>query len=215
MHSYVNIHTHHASADRGVFVFNNRFGYDPAYSLMSWFSIGIHPWDAGRIELDVETELATWLQHPNCFGVGECGLDKLRGPEMTLQQQIFDTQLTLARTYHKPVIIHCVKAFNELLEIAKPYLGNVPLIVHGFHKSEQLATQLAAKGFYISLSPALVLQARFDVACIPPGQLFLETDMSQEPIAAIYEAAALRLGMSTEALAHQINLNFERLKPKN
>jgi TatD DNase family protein len=36
---------------------------------------------------------------------------------MELQQSVFEQQLLLAQKYNKPVIIHCVAAFQEVIEI--------------------------------------------------------------------------------------------------
>ena len=62
---YINIHTHHLSKDNGVFLFNNRFGFDKEFYINSFFSIGIHPWDA-----DIQgsiPELEQIILHPKCL----------------------------------------------------------------------------------------------------------------------------------------------------
>ena len=72
---YINIHTHHLSKDNGVFLFNNRFGFDKEFYLEKYFSVGIHPWDA-----NLQTSLSEFeklIQHSNCLAIGECGLDKV------------------------------------------------------------------------------------------------------------------------------------------
>lgn len=211
--SYINIHTHHVSADHGVYVFNNRFGHDSSYYTDSLFSVGVHPWDAASVGPDFIEALEALVAHPHCLAVGECGLDTLKGPGLDLQKQVFEQQLRLAVAHHKPVIIHCVKAFDELMELAKPYINQVPLIIHGFHKSSQLAAQLIARGFYLSLNPALLQREDFDFGQIPHQRFFLETDMlDNATIKHIYEAAALKFKMSPEALTEKINLNFIALK---
>lgn len=212
---YINIHTHHAPAGHGVFVFNNRFAHDPAYYTDSLFSIGVHPWDAGRADVSSLRGLEAWLAHPNCFAVGECGLDKLHGPDLSVQKKVFVMQLELAAQYALPVIIHCVKAFDELMELAGAYAEKVPLVIHGFHKSAQLAAQLTGKGFYLSLNPALFGRKGFDSSLIPLERLFLETDMREDlSIREVYQAAAAWLNVEEEVLKERINGNFEALKQK-
>jgi Tat protein secretion system quality control protein TatD with DNase activity len=45
-------------------------------------------------------------------------LDKLH-PNFDLQKDVFLKQIDIAETQKKPIIIHCVKAYSELLEILK------------------------------------------------------------------------------------------------
>jgi TatD DNase family protein len=210
---YINIHTHHLSFDNGVFVFNNRFGYDASYHTEVLFSIGVHPWDAALVKHTYLEELKVLAAHPNCMAIGECGLDTLQGPDMLLQKTVFRLQLELAVECRKPVIIHCVKAFDELMELSKPYVHKVPLIIHGFHKSAQLAAQLIGKGFYLSLNPALFKREDFDFGSIPTNRLFLETDLLEnDSIKEVYALAAQRFNVTVDELKERINLNFEHLK---
>ncbi len=83
-----------------------------------FYSIGIHPWFIveERLESDFEI-LESKLQEPSCLAIGECGLDKRIEVPMELQQLVFEKQLLLAQKYQKPVVIHCVAAFQELIEI--------------------------------------------------------------------------------------------------
>ncbi len=213
--TYINLHTHHASPGDGVFVFNNRFAHDPLYYTDSLFSIGVHPWDAGLVGDSSLRELEKWLDHPNCFALGECGLDKVHGPDFSIQKDLFDMQLKLAQKHSLPVIIHCVKAFDELMEMAKPYAGKIPLVIHGFHKSSQMAAQLIGKGFYLSLNPALLSRTDFDSSLIPPERLFLETDTRKDlSIRDVYQAAAAWFNVGEDELKEIINGNFEALKQK-
>lgn len=210
---YIDIHTHHVSPDHGVCVLNNRLIHDEPYHTTTLFSIGVHPWDAGLVGEGRMAELERWLKHPHCLALGECGLDKVQGPDLQLQKTVFGAQLVLAEAYRKPVIIHCVKAFDELMELAGPYASKLPLIIHGFHKSSQLAAQLIGKGFFLSLNPTLLHREAFDFTVIPLDRLFLETDMRSElPIQVIYRQAALRFNVAEDELKEKISRNFESLK---
>ena len=143
-----------------MFLFNNRFGFDKKYFLEKYFSVGIHPWDA---DLEISfSEFEGMIQNQNCLAIGECGLDKLKGPDLEIQKTIFISQLDLAVKYQLPVIIHCVKAFDELIEICKPYYSKVSLIIHGFNKSSQLAKQLIDKGVYISWHYSVFDKTEYD-----------------------------------------------------
>ena len=123
---------------------------------------------------------------------------------------MFERQLQIAKELCKPVIIHCVKAFDELLEITKPYMSHIPLIIHGFHKSEQLANDLLNKGYYLSFNKLVLQDTRFNFNTMPIHQLFLETDnQSHLSIEEIYASLALKLNISIEHLKEIINRNFE------
>ncbi len=207
---YINIHTHHLSQDNGVFLFNNRFGFDKELYTDSFFSIGIHPWDAA---LDISiSELEKIITHKNCIAIGECGLDKFIDIDLELQKKVFISQLNLAVKYQKPVIIHCVKAFDELMEICKPYQTKVPFIIHGFNKSSQLLKQLIDNGFYISLHPSVFEKMDFDFSMIFLEKLFLETDNNSTlSIHAVYVKAANCFQLKTDDLKEKIYSNFTTL----
>jgi TatD DNase family protein len=193
-----------------VFLFNNRFGFDQDLFLEKYFSVGVHPWDA-HSPVSI-SELEKVIQHQNCLAIGECGLDKLIETDMELQSQIFTKQLDLAVKFKKPVIIHCVKAFDEVIKLCKPYQKKVSLIIHGFNKSYQLAEQLIDEGFYLSFSPSVFKKEDFDFTGIPLEQLFLETDDRESvSIKDVYKAASAYLKMDEEALKAKIYSNFTAL----
>ena len=158
------------------------------------------------------------LQEPNCLAAGECGLDKRIEIPMELQQLVFEKQLLLAQKYQKPVVIHCVAAFQELIAITKKLNISVPILIHGFSKNEQLAKQLLENGFYISFGKYL-LQSRPEASgsgteletvfrTIPTNRFFLETDTLEESLATVYALAAKYKKMTLEEIQQQINRNF-------
>ena len=211
---YINIHTHHLSKDDGVFFFNNRFGFDKELYTKSYFSIGIHPWDADLEFSKIEFE--NFISHQNCAAIGECGLDNLKGLDLDFQKTIFKFQLNLAVKYKKPVIIHCVKAFDEIVEVCEPFQSKIPLIIHGFNKSEQLAKQLIDKGFYISFGYVIFKKNDFNFNAICLDNLFLETDNDDKlTIKEIYNVCALRFKISKIDLKEKIYSNFTNLFLKN
>jgi TatD DNase family protein len=210
MAPYVNIHTHHLSKDNGVFLFNNRFGFDKTIYTQSYFSVGIHPWDAELLNQKTVKQFKQFIGHENCLAIGECGLDKLKGPDPELQKIIFETQIQLALKYKKPVIIHCVKAFDELQEMCVPYLKKIPLIIHGFNKSVQLAQQLIDKGFYLSVSSDFIIKS--NVGELPMEKLFFETDDKQAlSISDVYDIASRKLSLDKVILKEKIYSNFTSL----
>ncbi|MCD6019061.1 MAG: hydrolase TatD [Bacteroidetes bacterium] len=211
---YINIHTHHLSKDDGVFLFNNRFGFDNTVYSDSFFSVGIHPWDADTdISMD---EFEKWIQHTNCLAIGECGLDKLKGPDPEMQKEKFIQQLDLAVKYQKPVIIHCVKAFDELIDICRPYQTKIPLMIHGFNKSQELALQLIGHGFYLSFNHIIFKKENFDFCSVPLNKTFLETDTNANvAIHEIYDLASNHFNVEIDNLKEEIYRNFTDIFLRN
>ena len=207
---FFNLHTHKFTNQPNVLELVNQYpqefdGTIPCYS------IGIHPWFIveDRIEADLEI-IESKLQEANCLAVGECGLDKRIEIPMELQQMVFEKQLLLAQKYQKPVVIHCVAAFQELIEITKKLNITVPILIHGFSKSEQLAKQLLDNGFYISFGKYLLLNPELELVfkSMPNDRFFLETDAVEKGIEAVYELAAKYKGISVEKMQNLVNDNF-------
>ncbi len=178
----------------------------------NWISVGIHPWYATtenwESQLRIVEEMAI---HERVLAIGECGLDRLITFPLDKQLMIFEAQVRIAERVQKPVIIHCVRAFNELLQWKKQTKRTVPLIVHGFNNKPEIARQLVAHGFYFSLGTAL-LQSDSNsgkvLKIIPVTRLFLENDDKNISIERVYEAAAIHLEMTVSALKNQIWTNF-------
>ena len=207
---FFNLHTHKFTNRPRVVELVNQYPWEFDETI-PFYSIGIHPWFIveERLESDIEV-LESKLQEPRCLAMGECGLDKRIEVPMELQQLVFEKQLLLAQKYQKPVVIHCVAAFQELIETVKELNITVPILIHGFSKSEQLAKQLLDNGFYISFGKYLLLNKELETVfkSVPNNRFFLETDTVEERIEAVYELAAKYKGISVEEMQKQVNSNF-------
>lgn len=140
----------------------------------AWYSVGIHPWSTEEeIGDDVWRELERMARDPRVLAIGEAGLDALRGGEEALQEAIFRRQASLSEEVGKPLIIHCVRRYGRIMELRRELAPKQRWIIHGFRGKPELARQLVAAGFDISLgkkhNPAVA-------AAVPPGHLFHETD---------------------------------------
>ena len=106
--------------------------------------------------------------------------------------------------------MHCVAAYQEIIQLKKQLKLTVPLIIHGFSKNAQVAESLIKNGFYLSFGKYLLLNA--DLASvlktIPPNQLFLETDTIEQSIFEVYAKAEEILGAS---IKQQIEDNYYRV----
>ena len=212
MINYINIHTHHLGTENEITIYNNRFLFNREIKTEKLFSIGIHPYDINLVDENSFKELEKNLSDKNCKAIGECGLDKLKNTDFKSQKIILQKQLELALKYNKPLIIHCVKAFDELIELCKPFENKIQLIIHGYNKSEELALQLISKGFYLSLNHTIFNKENFDFTKLPINKLFFETDdYTLISISEVYKTASIKLKMDVNELKEKIYSNFNLL----
>ena len=214
---FFNFHTHQFTNQSNVLELVNQYPNEFDASI-PFYSIGIHPWYIvdDRIDADLKI-IEEKLQTENCLAIGECGLDKRI--EIPLEQQIivFKKQLALAEKYKKPVVIHCVAAFQEVIEIKKKMKISVPMVIHGFSKNSQLASQLIAAGFYISFGKYLLRNPELKTVFqnIPSDRFLLETDTIEENIQQVYDLASKYKNITIKELQEIISSNFEAIFRKN
>ncbi len=208
---FFNLHTHQYTNQSEVLELVNQYPqeFDAA---IPFYSMGIHPLfiDESRLESDFEI-VNQKLALPECLALGECGLDKRSATTFAVQEAIFEKQLLLAEKYKKPVVIHCVAAFQELIAIKKKRQISVPMIIHGFSKNEQLAKQLVENGFYISFGKYLLRNQELESVfkSIPNNRFFLETDTIEEGIQNVYALASKYKKIRIEELQQLIELNYK------
>ena len=142
------------------------------------------------------------------IAIGECGLDKVCKTSFPLQQEVFIAQLLWANEINKPLIIHCVKAFDEILGLLKKHSIKVPVIFHGFNKNRLLAEKIIQQGHWLSFGKALQQPAMQQIfASLPTNKIFLETDDAAINIQQIYLAATSLKNISMEQLNLQLTKN--------
>ena len=90
------------------------------------------------------------LFDPSVIALGEAGLDKSIDAPLSLQTEVFTEQVKLSEAFRKPLVIHCVKAWDELLAVKKDLNPQMPWVIHGFRGNDILAEQLIRKGLYLS-----------------------------------------------------------------
>ena len=209
MKPFVDIHTHKPLKE-SLQVANFRLGTEQK-PLAEPFSAGIHPWDAEQFypTLDTICEQLTTLP---CVAIGEIGLDRACSVPTELQQEVFERQIIIAQERNLPIVIHCVKAYNEVAKTLSKYsLRGV--VFHGFIGSEELCRNLTNNGYSISFgfgalrSPKTIEAMRIT----PHEKLFLESDTSEQNIADLYAQVAHVKGINIEALREQIYNNYTKL----
>ena len=175
----------------------------------SFYSAGIHPWHIKDNYLEELTKIDSIANKPSILAIGEIGLDRVCQTDFELQKKVFIAQLAIAQKHNKSVIIHCVRAYDEILNLTK---GNkVPLIMHGFNKGTELARQFTEKGFYLSFGKSLLDKKSKSIDAFeksPLDHIFLETDDSDFTVQELYKRASEIKRIEVETLALQIEYNF-------
>ena len=180
----------------------------------SYFSVGIHPKDIDENwEKHFEAFKKISLQD-NCLAIGECGLDALIDIDANLQKTVFERQILWANEIQKPVIIHCVKRFQELIPFQK--LAEVPLIIHGFNKKKSVADEMLKHGFFLSFGKSVLynLSLQSILKEIPIDKIFLETDDTDFDIAELYQKVSEIKEISLEELQKKISENLQSINVK-
>lgn len=204
-----NLHTHTYSHNPDILEVVNVYPYEEVTA--RYFSTGIHPWHIQAENLDEHLSIIEQrLQLTNCLALGECGLDKRIDIPMGVQLEVFEKQLNLAKKYNKPVILHLVAAFQELVEVTQKLQPGVPMVVHGFSKNMQVAQMLLDKGFYLSFGKYLLRNPGLSevFAAVPDDHFFLETDTIDESLEQVYEKAAEARGVSIDTIKEITERNF-------
>ena len=169
---------------------------------------GVHPWDVVSGE-------NFQFSPDTTFAIGEVGLDKVHKETFEKQVDVFEEMIRLSETYRKPMIIHCVRAYSEIIEMRKKTKATMPWVIHGFNSSVETMRQLLKYDMYISLGEVLYRnenQAVEILKNIPLDRLFLETDVSGRDIKDVYNKAAKLMNCEVEFLCKQIFENYGRLE---
>ena len=175
----IDIHSHKAPLQTGTLTIVNH-AHTRAGVAHEPFSAGLHPWFLDKSTLqDAKNWLQTQLTIPGCVAVGEAGLDKICDTDWQLQLEAFAYCVEMANTSSKPLVIHCVRAFNEILELKKRLRPLQPWIFHGFDKNATTARMLLQAGCYLSFGAALFRHNSHAADAFrqtPSDRFFLETD---------------------------------------
>ena len=210
---FYNLHVHKPTNDTNTLELVNQYPWEFDADI-PWYSIGIHPWHIHeeRLENDLKI-IEEKLSLKECLAIGECGLDKRIDVPMSVQIEVFEKQIALAQQYEKPLVLHLVAAFDELLEIKKRMKISIPIIIHGFSKNKQVAKQLLDNGFYLSFGKYLLrnpeLKEVFQM--IPNDRFFLETDIMEETLTQVYALAATYKTMTLVEMQMQVSSNWDKV----
>ena len=175
----------------------------------SYYSVGLHPW---YIDKSLMPEVRRLASLPFVVAIGETGLDRNTvndQDDLSIQKEIFTEHILISEEVKKPLIIHCVKAWDELLHIRKTTKPLMPWIIHGFRGNAILATQLLNAGLYLSFGINHNIEAL--KAAWDKGRLFTETDNTDVDIREVCSSIANKLNISINELLDEIGRLYKFL----
>lgn len=216
---YIDIHTHLFHNEAETITVQNIYPGDgfAAFTGQNFYSVGLHPW---QITSEAENNEALQLvedalEFDHVIFVGETGLDRLVNTDFKEQQRVFEAQAYMAEEYQYPLIIHCVKAFNEIIELRKKMNPAMPWIMHGYNGNLEITKQLADIGCLFSFGKSLFNKQSKGIESfkyLPLNLVFFETDESDRAVAGIYKQGAKLKAISEEELKSAIWLNFNQIE---
>lgn len=175
------------------------------------YSIGIHPREINVSDIQNQFD---WLEAnitEGCRAIGECGLDSFAEADLKIQEEVFLKQIRISNAVKKPVIIHCIRKFYEVISFKK--YAEQPMIIHGFNKKESIARDLLKNNFYLSFGKALLynLSLQNTLKITPLNKIFLETDNDDFDIEELYLKVSELKGISLENVNRQILENLDTI----
>ncbi|GAA4833362.1 TatD family hydrolase [Algivirga pacifica] len=211
--TYINIHTHHPSP-QGITVLNTFLQEFQENDSQQYQSVGLHPWHIEEHQ-GVLNNLTKAADRKHVLFIGETGLDRAIDTPFELQKEVFVQHIQCAEQLSKPMIIHAVRSYPDLLQMRKQSKAQQPWVIHGFQGNLQIAQQLLKTGCYLSYGEVLfknrpkVIEAFLQT---PIDRLFLETDDKKElSIQQVYEQAAQLKEIPIFTLIERISSNFRKL----
>lgn len=207
----LNVHSHFPSVKDECVIRSLWEHYDNAFQ-KGLFSLGIHPRYIFHEGIEQFAQLRLRADLPQVIAIGECGLDRRAETRLEIQAALFTLQIRLASEFRKPLIIHCVRAWEEVFQLLEKEHFSLPVVFHGFNKGESMAMRIIEKGYYISFGKWIEKERiRSVLQKIPLDRVFLETDAVDISIEEIYSMAADATRLPLDTLSAQIKENGLRV----
>jgi TatD DNase family protein len=190
-------------------------------------AFGLHPMLAGHFDGTLLERLRLFTG--GAVAIGEIGLDYLVDVPRERQQAAFRAQLRLAVAAGLPVMIHCRRAFRDLLAILREEeVERVGGVMHAFSGSPEIARECVQLGLAIGVAGTVTYANAARpvevVRQVPLEHLVLETDapdLTPEPhrgkpnepafLVEIARRVAEIKGVTLEEVAAATTRNAERL----
>lgn len=141
------------------------------------FSVGIHPWNVNNATYHDMAIVRALTAEPDVVAIGEAGLDTTKGLPSDIETQIelLKFHVSISEATKKPLILHIVKRFPEIIRLKKELRPTQKWVIHGFRGKPELAKELLRHGFYLSFGEKFNPES---VALTPPERMWIETDES-------------------------------------
>lgn len=148
-------------------------------------AFGLHPMFMAAHTTEHLDELEALLSRVRPIAVGECGLDfYIENPDRDEQKFYLHKQLTLAKKFNLPVIIHARKAVEEVLLMLREF-KDLTGVMHSYSGSLEQAHRLIEQGFYLGFGGPITWQRskrlRRLIQALPISAILLETDAPDQP----------------------------------
>lgn len=142
-------------------------------------AFGIHPMHAGSVDELAFEQLLKFAGQG--VAIGEIGLDPGYPVPLDLQERVFREQLRIAVKGGLPVLVHCRRAFQRVLQVMREErCDHVGGIMHAFSGSPEMAREFIKLGFAISVSGTVTWNNAVKplrvAKVLPLDHLVLETD---------------------------------------
>ncbi len=214
--SLINVHTH------------GRTGIEDEFSIMNInasevekikveakqaYSVGLHPWNVDSEKHEQELDAVAKAAELDCvIAIGEVGLDGNYFEYHDQQEAIFRSQIEIAEKVGKPLIIHCVRAYPDILKIKKERKDKIPWIIHDYNYNISTARKLVAEGCYLSFGKGLFIpgtKVQYIFARIEDNRFFLESDEGEYNITQVYDEACAIQRIGQEEMVAKVAANYK------
>jgi TatD DNase family protein len=140
--------------------------------------IGIHP-ECANDEIENISNLIE-DNHDRISGIGEIGLDPTyvtQNDDAKKQNQVFETLLSYAEKFNKPVSIHSRKSLEDILQIMTSY-NTKHALLHWFDGSKKQLQRAMDMGFFVSYGPVMIYanDKQTLLSKTDESQILVETD---------------------------------------
>ncbi len=216
---FIDFHSHNFPVEHPALVVLNAAN-EKAKNIDFYYCAGIHPWSVNNYAGNLERQMAPYYNDKHFVALGECGLDKIKKDTWQRQVELFYEHINYAREKDIPcLILHCVKAYQEILKIIDDYHYKGTLVFHDYNGDLRTTKQLLKRDVYLSYGDKLFRpdsRGHKSLAIIPLDRIFLETDKGlRGQIFEIYQQAAICLNLSVVELEQQITDNWKTLFPNH
>jgi TatD DNase family protein len=212
---YIDIHSHRENRQKEGTTIHNILLNKNEQSNGNTLSVGWHPWEADSFPVHfIEQRLIEMSSLETVVAIGECGLDKATSIPLSTQNEVLKLHIHVASKKSKPLILHCVRAYNEILELLKAENYSGKFVFHAYNGNIEQTMQLIKTKAFFSFGKSLLNLSVKQVEVfksIPLDRLFLETDMSDIPIEKIYRYASEILGITENELATKLETNYQEM----